>query len=123
MCAVQVACLCAERPTDAQFAVVLCEEQITCAHSVGALGVCGVGFTCARVLDMPRLLMFPETVAVTSQYLIFCLEPRNPDIVLTFFVLWLENIDGCLSGEQSGALGKLVRVSSLNQWLLSKWLN
>lgn len=56
MSAVQVAWLCAERPTAAPFAVALCEEQITCAHLV-LLDVCGVGFTCARVLDVPRLLM------------------------------------------------------------------
>lgn len=29
MCAVQMTCLCAERPTDAHFAGALCEEQIT----------------------------------------------------------------------------------------------
>lgn len=75
MCAVQVACLCAERPTDAQFAGALCEEQITCANSVGALGVCGVGFACAHVLDVPRLLMFAGTVAVTNIcYFVWSLE-------------------------------------------------
>lgn len=98
MCAVQVTCLCAERPTDAQFAVALCEEQITCANSVGALDVCGVGFTCAHVLDVSRLLMFWWDSS-SDQHPLFCLKPRNPDIVLKFFVLWLENIDEFLSGE------------------------
>lgn len=89
---------------------------------MGALGVCGVGFTCACVLDVPRLLMFCWDSS-SDQYPVFCLEPRNPDIVLTFFVLWLENIDGFLSGEQNGALGKLETISSVNLWLLSEWLN
>lgn len=50
----------------------------------------------------------------SDQYLVFCLEHRNLDIVLIFFVLWLENIDGLLGGEQNVALGKLEKLSSVN---------
>lgn len=38
-------------------------------------------------------------------------------------MLWVGNVDGFLSGEQHGALGKVETISAVNLWLFCKWLN
>lgn len=89
----------------------LCVQSRSPVHIQWVPDVCAVGFTCAGVLDVPTLLMV-HCDSSSDQDLVFCLQSGNPDIVLTFFMLWLGNIGVFLSGEQNGALGKLETISA-----------